>query len=176
MTTIGHIMDNTVLSTYKILMNKAFNQDIDESWIDWAMEMIEAGFQSDNLYILAGMTKPFNQFELQELTNNVIRDLHLDYDDKDTVIRNYVYFIITNGINNPDSYLKVLRELKDICIGLGMEKEYIDFYLLYFAKDDLTESENQWYWDGATRENIDEIIKSQFIKWKTEYERRKTTA
>ena len=146
------------MSTYKILMNKAFNHDIDESWIDWAMEMIEAGFQSDNLYILAGMTRPFNQFELQDLTNNVLRDLHLDNSDKEAVIRNYVYFIITNAINNPDSYLLTLRELKDIYIGLDMEKEYTDFYLLYFAKDDLIESENQWYWDGATRENIPDFI------------------
>ena len=171
-------MAKPVLSTYKILMNKAFNHDIDESWIDWAIEMMEAGFQSDNLHILAGMTRPFNQFELQELTDNVLKDLHLDYGNKDTVIKNYVYFIITNAINNPDSYLRTLRELRDICIALNMEKEYMDFYLLYFAKDDLIESENQWYWNGATRENIDDIIKNQFFKWTTDYEhkQRKTTA
>ena len=51
-----------------------------------------------------------------------------------------------------------------------MEKEYFDFYLLYFAKDDLTESENQWYWDGANRSNIDDIITEQFVKWKTKFE------
>jgi hypothetical protein len=171
-------MNKPVFSTYKILMNKAFNQDIDESWIDWAMEMVEAGFESDNLYILAGMTKPFNQFELQELTNNVLRDLHLDYNDKDTVIRNYAYFIIKSSIDNPDSYLTTLQELKDICINLNMEKKYMDFYLLYFAKDDLIESENQWYWQGATRENINGIIKNQFINWVAQYEheQRQTTA
>jgi hypothetical protein len=32
-----------VLSTYKILKSKAFNENINEGWIDWAMEMIEAG-------------------------------------------------------------------------------------------------------------------------------------
>lgn len=158
-----------VLSTYKILMNKAFNHDIDESWIDWAMEMTEAGFQSVTLYILAGTTRPYNQFELQELTDNVLRDLHLNFDNKDKVIRNYVYFIITSTTNKPDNYLMTLRELKDICISLDMEKDYMVFYLLYFAKDDLVESENQWYWDGATRENIDDIIKKQFIKWTTDY-------
>jgi hypothetical protein len=170
-------MKKPVLSTYKILLNKAFNEDIDESWIDWAIEMIEAGFESDSLYTLAGMTRPYNQFELQELTSKVIRDLQLNYDNNDTVIRNYVYFIITTSINNPESYLLTLREIKDICIGLNMSREYMDFYLLFFAKDDLIESENQWYWDGATRENIDDIIKNQFLNWTIEYEdkRRKTT-
>jgi len=120
-------MTEPVLSTYKILMNKAFNQDIDESWIDWSIEMIEAGFKSDNLYMLAGMTRPFNQFELQELTNNVLKELDLDYGNKDTVIRNYVYFIIANSIDNPGIYLKTLRELKDICTELDMEKDYMNF-------------------------------------------------
>ena len=41
----------------------------------------------------------------------------------------------------------------------------MDFYLLYFAKDDLLESDIQWYWDGANRENIDEIIDIEFKKW-----------
>ncbi len=45
-------------------MSKAFNDDIDESWVDWAIEMIEAGFQSDNLYTLAGITYPSGQLHL----------------------------------------------------------------------------------------------------------------
>ena len=64
-----------VLSTYKILKGKAFNEDIDETWIDWAIEMMEAGYESDNLYMLAGETKPFRQFELQELTRKILEDL-----------------------------------------------------------------------------------------------------
>ncbi len=51
-------MTTVVLSTYRILLSKVFNQDIDESWIDWANEMMEAGYESDNLYILAGEIRP----------------------------------------------------------------------------------------------------------------------
>lgn len=55
-------------------------------------------------------------------------------------------------------------------------KEYMDFYLLYFAKDDLNESENQWYWDVADRKNIDEIIKEKFQEYIDKIEEtRKTT-
>jgi hypothetical protein len=43
-----------------------------------------------------------------------------------------------------------------------MEQEYMGVYLLYFAKDDLNESEIQWYWDGADRTNIDQIIGKVF--------------
>lgn len=166
-----------VISTYRILMKKSFNEDIDESWVEWALEMMEAGYESDNLYILAGITKPYNQFELQELTDKVLTDLNLDTKDKYLIIRNYVYYILSTTINEPSKYLPTLREVKDICVGLDMESEYMDFYLLYFAKNDLNQSENQWYWDGADRNNIDKIIKVRFQEYIDRIdETRKTTA
>jgi hypothetical protein len=51
-------MKKPVLSTYKILKDKAFNADINESWVNWAIEMMEEGFESINLYELAGTTRP----------------------------------------------------------------------------------------------------------------------
>ena len=141
------------------------------------MNTLEAGYESDNLYILAGFTKPYNQFELQELTDKVLADLNLTTSDKSLTIRNYVYYILSKTINEPSKYLETLKEVKDICIGLEMDKEYMDFYLLYFAKDDLNESENQWYWDGADRNNIDEIIKEKFKEYIDRIDQtRKTTA
>ena len=65
-------MQKPVLSTYKILKEKAFNANVDESWIDWAIEMMEAGYEADSLYQLAGTMKPYNQFELQVLTTQVL--------------------------------------------------------------------------------------------------------
>lgn len=153
---------HNVVSTYRVLMKKAFNEDIDETWIDWAIEMIREGYESDNLYILAGITKPYQQFELQRLTDRVFADLNLDYEDKLLMIRNYIYYLISTSLNEPSNYLSTLKEIKDICIALDMEQEYMDFYLLYFAKDDLNDSEVQWYWDDADRTNIDLIIRNIF--------------
>ena len=162
-----------VLSTFKILMEKSFNSDIDETWINWAMEMMEAGFENENLYVLAGISKPYNQFELQDLTTKVLTELNLEFSNQKLVIKNYVYYLISNSIYKTETYLETLRELKEICIGLNMEDEYMNFYLLYFVKDDLIEQEDQYYWDNATRENIDQIITENFMNWKTEYEKAK---
>jgi hypothetical protein len=54
----------------------------------------------------------------------------------------------------------------------------MDFYLLYFAKDDLLIDEVQWYWEGANRENIDKIIRDKFRQWLNEFDQKeqKTTA
>ena len=163
-------MREPVLSTYKILKEKAFNCDITESWIDWAIEMMDAGYESINLYELAGTTRPYNQFELKELTNKVFKDLNLDYSDKTKTLKNYVYFLITSNIDKPEKYDKVLREFRDIYYELDMDSEYQDLALLYWAKDDLIYTDYQHYWKGATRENIDAIIKEQFELFKRQFE------
>lgn len=163
-------MKEPVLSTYKILKEKAFNSDITESWIDWAIEMMEAGYESINLYELAGTTSPFNQFELKELTNKVFKDLNFDYSDKTKTLKNYVYFLLTSNIDKPEKYDKVLREFRDIYYELDMDSEYQDLALLYWAKDDLLYADYQNYWEGANRENINSIIKEQFELFKRRFE------
>ncbi len=155
-----------VKSTAEILAFKALNRDIDKSWIDWAVDMLMAGFDTENLAILASEFEPCNQFQLQDLTSKVLDELRLDYSDKDQTIKNYACYLIDKSLDGELANFKVLDILKDICIELDYEKYLYDFYSLYFAKEDLSYSENQWYWDGATRENIDEIITDYFKNWK----------
>jgi hypothetical protein len=81
------------------------------------------------------------------------------------VLKRCSYYLIENSLDNETEYLAVLKILKDICIEFDYEKQLYGFYLLYFAKVDLLESENQWYWDGATQQNIDSIIKDYFINY-----------
>ena len=163
-------MNKPVLSTYRILMKKALDDFIDESWVDWAIEMMRAGFESDNLYMLAGILRPYDQIELQQLTDNVLKDLELNFTDKETTISNYACFIIKNSIASPDTYLQTLQELSDIYLNLDMASRYQDFYLLHWAKDDLIVSEHQWYWDGANRTNINDIIRKCFQEFLDEFE------
>lgn len=163
-------MKQQVLTTYKILKEKACNADIDDSWTEWALEMIEAGYEADSLYQLAGISKPYNQFELRDLTNKVLNDLNLDYSDKRKTIKNYAYFLIKSNIENPKKYYNVLTEFRDIYYEFDMDREYQNFVLLYWAKDDLISEEVQWYWEGANKNNIDKIIEDQFKLFITKFE------
>ncbi|WDF68674.1 hypothetical protein PQ465_20555 [Sphingobacterium oryzagri] len=155
-----------VKTTSEILAFKALNRDIDQIWVDWAFEMLATGFETENLIILAGESPPFNQFQIQEIANKVLTELQLDYSDKDQTIKNYACHLIKQSIDDQLDKRKVLDILKNICIELDYEEYLYDFYLLYYAKEDLSYSENQWYWEGATRENIDKIITDYFINWK----------
>jgi hypothetical protein len=154
-----------IKSTYEILAFKVLNRSVDKNWTDWATEMLQAGFDTESLVILAGETAPFNQFELTHLTDKVFKELHLDYSDIDQVIKNYASYLIDKALSGQIEPSKVLDILKDICIERDYEKYLYDFYSLYFAKDDLTYSDDQWYWEGADKSNIDKVINDYFRSW-----------
>ena len=156
-------------------MQKSLDLPIGEEGVDWAIEMIEAGFESENLYMLAGHSKPYNSFELGELTNCVLKDLGLDYSNHDSTTKNYVYYLIKESIDRPATYLKTLSELCNICRELNYDERYMNFYFLYYAKDELKLFNVQFYWDGADRNNIDKIIAEQFNNWIIHYELEKAT-
>ncbi len=166
-------MSEQILSTYRILKEKACNADIDESWAEWAIEMMQAGYEFESLYQLAGISKPYNQFELHELTSKVLYDLNLDYSDKKTTLKNYVYYLVSANFDKPNNYFEILKEFRDIYYELEMDSEFQNLALLYWAKDDLMYEDNQHYWDGANRANIDMIIRQEFVNLKTKFETRK---
>jgi hypothetical protein len=156
-----------VNSTAEILAFKVLNRNINEKWVNWAIDMIMADIETENLIILAGESKPYNQFELQRLADKIFTELNIDLSDKDQIIKNYTCYLIDQALLGTMLYHNVLDILKDLCIELDYEHYLYDFYKLYFAKEDLKYSDLQWYWDKATKENIDTIIKDYFINWKS---------
>jgi hypothetical protein len=158
-----------IKSTYEIRLLKHLNRSVDEKWIRWAVDMMIAGFESEYIIELAGISIPYNQFELKSLTDKVFHDLSIDLNNREQIIKDYVCFVGQDVIDNKRDLYKTLREIKDVCV----ERDYLDlihdFYLLYFAKEDLIYDVNQWYWNGANRDNIDQICIDYFKKWIIEY-------
>lgn len=153
-------------NTAEILAFKVLERPIGEEWVDWAIEMLMCGFDGEYLVMLAGERAPFNEFYMRDLTTKALCESGLDYSDKERVINQYVCYLIDLVIDGTTDSFSTLRTLKDLYIELDFEKSLSNFYTLFYAKDDLLESDHQWYWPGATRDNIDAIIKEHFLKWK----------
>ena len=156
-----------IKTTAEILAYKALNRNIDKTWVEWAVAMLMAGYETENLVILAGEMEPYNQFELHKLTSLVLKELDLDLSDRETILKKYTCYLIEKALNNETEHFDVLNTLKDLCIELKYESYLYDFFSLYYAKDDLLISKNQWYWEGATQQNIDSIINEYFINYCT---------
>ena len=168
--TVNCIKMKPVESTYEILAWKYLNKSVDEKWSDWAVEMMMAGYETEHLIELAGIEKPFNQFELHELIEKVFLELNLDYKNQDKIVTNYVTFLAKGVLNGSRDMLKTLRDLKDLYIALDYDSKLYGFYSLYFAREDLNHDTVQWYWKGADRTNIDKICTDFFTKWIEEHE------
>jgi hypothetical protein len=139
---------------------------VDKKWVEWAYDMLSAGFETESLVILAGELEPYNQFELNALTDNVFKELNLTWNDREQVLKNYACYLVSEALDGKMKILNVLDILKDIYIDLDYDPPLNGFYLLYYAWDDLRYSDKQWYWDGATRENIDSVVMGYFAEWK----------
>ncbi|HZG00717.1 MAG TPA: hypothetical protein VEY71_06925 [Chitinophagales bacterium] len=157
---------NPVPRTAAVLMDRLFTKTSSgDDWVKWAIEMLQAGYETESLLILAAESPPYNGFELDDLTTKVLHDLKLDYSDKHLVVKNYVSYLISEALQGRIEVLKALRKLRDLCIELDYESSLMDFYLLYYAKEDLLVDNVQWYWNDADRSNIDEIIINRFKRW-----------
>lgn len=152
-------------STYEVLAWKCLNRNIDEAWINWAVEMMLVGFEGENLIALAGISKPYDQFELTMLTDKVFGELGLDYSDKERVIQNYVSYLFIETLDKKRSLKKTIETVGKLHLDLHYESPYIDFYHLKYARLDLEHSEAQFYWEGANRQNIDAVCTEVIQEW-----------
>lgn len=47
--------------TAEILTFKALNRDIDKNWVEWEVDILMAGFDTEHLTILTVESEPFNR-------------------------------------------------------------------------------------------------------------------
>ena len=151
-------------STYEILAYKALNWGFGELWIDWAIEMVENGHESEHLLILAGIGKVDDQFYLRDLTTRVLRELSLDYSSIQVVLYDYVVYLACEMMAGKRDCYGILETLKEIYL-YHYHEPFKDFYLLSLAQNELAYSTDQHYWPGATVDNIDAVVAAHFEEW-----------
>lgn len=123
--------------------------------------MLERGYDSNNLTILAGLTPQLNHFEIADYLERALKEVGLANIDSSAVIAHYLSSQLLPALNNKTKLKAALQKLKDIHISSDYSSNLKDFYLLYHAYTDLQEADSQYYWEGATRDNITSIIRQR---------------
>jgi hypothetical protein len=127
--------------------------------------MLQAGHDTPHLAILAGQMPPFNYFEMASIVDKAFKELGYDWSDKEWAIKGYVAELLERMLQHEMASEETLSMLKDLCIELDYARFLMDFYLLYFAQEDLRTSEIQWCWPDATRDNIESVIREYAAQW-----------
>ncbi len=125
-----------VLSTAKIIFYKMQNQPVYKVWVDWAVDMLMEGYDTEHLVILAGISHFDNQIDLKNITDKAFKELGLDFLNKKKVITDYVSYLILDGFEKKLDQLSVLGNLMNLYFAVDCPEFLVDFRNLYYILDD----------------------------------------
>lgn len=149
-----------VPSTPDVVAWTTFGDEINHIWIDWANDMLNAGFVNETMKVFANkIPTSNNQDELKALMNTLIYEFNLKVPRK-YVLKNYICYIVMRENNNLISTLEAIESLSYLYKLSKDTPIFKKFYLLYKAKTALDESGKQDVWDDdkLTANNSDAYI------------------
>jgi hypothetical protein len=154
------------VSTDEMRANKGLGHVSDARAVQWALGMLASGATSDALYVLAAATPPFHSGEMNDLLDDAFKDLGIEpIRDETEAALTLARVRIEQALRGELGADEVLLELKNLYESQDHCQELYIFFCLYWAKCDLESVGYQYYWDEGTRENIDQVIASEFEKW-----------
>ena len=120
--------------------------------------MLQKGIETENMLILASFSKPVDREEIKPYVSGVLKDLKIEEKIGDYSIVSNCYYHVQQII---DDYNK--RKNLSSLYNIHLENNYPEytnpFYLLYHGWSDLELEGFNYYYDGATLNNIESIVK-----------------
>ena len=149
----------------KVFLFCGASQGRADDCVEWGNNALLAGKDSKSLRILAGLSLPYNSFEVREYTMRALSELGIQLPDEDGCLLAFARELIEALATDPPRQSECLDLLRQLCIENDYMNSVYDFYLLSFAREDLSAIGDQHYWDGATLENIDRVVVDVANKW-----------
>jgi len=122
--------------------------------VKWAEAALCEDFDTPSLRILAGLNDPLNFFEVKSYAEAALKELGIQIPSASQAVSAYAKDII----QNPETIRLNLKKLSDLCIEHEYQDDIYDFYLRHCALGDFDYGEVQYYWEGATKDNIESIV------------------
>lgn len=155
-------------STAEILFFWHQKTNINNQWINWAVEVLEAGYDTEHLVILTGMSVDSNYFEFAEIRDKAFAELHINNVDSKCIFMKYSEYLVKKAIQNPDDLYNFLKKLMQLYIDTNcFGYTFSDFYYLYFSWDDLDTMGDHYHWPdpSLTKENRKSYVLEYFEYW-----------
>ncbi len=149
------------VTTERILADKVLQKTCGQECVDWAIRMLEEGYDGECLSRLWGMVPPFNHFEIASLRDHALAELGIHEIAPSVALSRYATEILSTGLSGEIELVDAISIVKDLCLANDYQDDLFDFYELYFAYADLEEEDFSYYCRGATRESILEIIRER---------------
>ncbi|HRF50861.1 MAG TPA: hypothetical protein PLC98_24745 [Anaerolineales bacterium] len=156
--------------TARILSERALYGHIDPEVVDWAVALLDEDFDSPSVRQLAALLAPLNPFEVAELRDRVLVELGLENIGRDQAVLLQVQAILAKAVlGDGRSVSDAYAEVDSLYMRSGYMIELADLSQVHWARLELDDGPDQWSWDGAHRENIDQIMREEASRFLQEF-------
>ncbi|MGK6351602.1 hypothetical protein [Parapedobacter sp. DT-150] len=144
--------------TLEILGERAFSQFDSKNLVDWAVNVMALGYESENLVILAGLD--FDTTEIREkYFRKSIEDLKIDTNKRDEeILEKYALITAEKAVAGEISINHAFGRMRNIVSASGYDARYIAFYEIDEDLDCLRYNDSVLFNSELTLENQKEYI------------------
>ena len=143
---------------------KQFSHPFDSiELVNWSIEILKLGYESDDLYILAGLDNE-DTIVRENYFFKSLNDLNFIINDKDSILKEYAFYVSKNFINNVLTQDTAINTMYHIYSELDYD---LDLEIFYQITIDLEILEDIGYspYVNITLDNKDDFILQEFQKY-----------
>lgn len=153
---------NVQEETYRSLAQSLLSNADSSHLVDWAFKLLEKGYESESLLILAGLNNDTTQ-EREKYFWKSIEELKIDIKKPDLeLIENYAIYIATEVCEERICPQDGLTRMQDVIKKTEYDSKYMQFYDLAEDIDYLDCCGETIFNIGLTQENKNQFIKAEF--------------
>jgi hypothetical protein len=150
--------------TYKVVAHSVVPDLSSDEFIDWAYEMLLLGHDTPCLLMLASISKPVSREDVLPYFLDALKELGITERNQDEAILFYAAHLLRQIAKNENVH-RNLEKLYSLSIVNSNPHVIQDFYLLSCAWESLDCDGRQWYWEGATNDNIEHLVVEKAKEW-----------
>ena len=148
--------------TNYLLAENLYSQMNPQKFVDWAVDLLQKGFETESILILAGLDN-YPRQEIEEYFWKSVNDLDLKLKKSDfELLENFALYIANGVITNQMNPKAGLRIMNDIVRESDYSNKYIQFYNLDEDIDYLNYDNRTLFNSFDKTDNIEEIIIEEF--------------
>ena len=152
--------------TYELLGQRLLTSYNSKILVDWAVTLLEKGFDTESLEILAGLDNDDTETR-EKYFWKAIKELNVNISKQEIDLINfYVDNLVEDVISGIVSPKQALQLMCDVARKTDYGPKYIQFYMLDEDIDYLDYSGNALTIDGLTKDNVDAYIVNEFKLYK----------
>lgn len=152
--------------TYRILGHKLLSGYESKILVEWAITLLQNGFDGDNLSILAGLDNSDTE-EREKYFWKSVKDLNINIDKKDLdLIDVYVDNLVDDVLSGNVPPRFALKQMFEVARKTDYNRKYMDFYMLDDEIDSIEYDGYAIFTNGLNKKNVDEYILNEFKLFK----------